>query len=119
MKTAAYLVVSVFVLAGTLYVAPAAGDSVPELARVGEVRAFAVAPGNSQVIAELHHDGWLEARGQLLSAHDTRHYTRSSDGLGPRTVSLRIASPFPIFALAQGAWPRRIIRSASSALEIW
>ena len=70
MKTVAYLVVSVFVLAGTLYVAPAAGDSVPELARVGEVRAFAVAPGNSQVIAELHHDGWLEARGQLLSAHE-------------------------------------------------
>ena len=70
MKTAAYLVVSVFVLAGTVYVAPAAGDSVPELARVGEVRAFAVGPGNSPVIAQLHHDGWLEARGQLLSARE-------------------------------------------------
>jgi len=35
-------------------------------ARVGEVRAFAVAPANTDAIARLHHDGWLEARGQLL-----------------------------------------------------
>ena len=119
MKTAAYLVVSVFVLAGTLYVAPAAGNCMPELARVGEVRAFAVAPGNSQVIAELHHDGWLEARGQLLSARELQALYKVIRRLGPRTVSLRITSPFPIFMLAQNAWPRRMIRSVSWALEIW
>ena len=68
MKTTTYLVASVVALAVTLSVVPVAGNTTTEGARIGEVREFAVAPGNRQVIAQLHHDGWLEARGQLLSA---------------------------------------------------
>ena len=68
MKTTTYLVALVFALAVTRYVVPVAGNATTESARVGEVREFAVAPGNTQVIAQLHRDGWLEARGQLLSA---------------------------------------------------
>jgi hypothetical protein len=35
-------------------------------ARIGEVRMLAIAPDNRSVVAELHRDGWLEARGQAL-----------------------------------------------------
>ena len=48
--------------------ASAADDSSVERPRIGEVRSLAIAPGNKDAVAELHHDGWLEARGQLLSA---------------------------------------------------
>lgn len=34
--------------------------------RVGEVRALAIAPGSAEAIAQLHRDGWLEAKGQLV-----------------------------------------------------
>ena len=47
--------------------ASAADDSAVGRPRIGEVRSLAIAPGNKDAVAELHHDGWLEARGQLLS----------------------------------------------------
>jgi hypothetical protein len=50
--------------------ASAADDVAAGRPRVGEVRAFAVAPSNKEAVAELHHDGWLEARGQLLSVSE-------------------------------------------------
>jgi hypothetical protein len=68
MKTSAYVFVFVYILAATLYVVHAGGNTPTEAPHVGEVREFAVAPGNDEVIAQLHRDGWLEARGQLLSA---------------------------------------------------
>jgi hypothetical protein len=68
MKTTTYLSVSILVLAATLSVARAQGVGASQAARIGEVREFAVAPGNTKAIAQLHHDGWLEARGQLLPA---------------------------------------------------
>jgi hypothetical protein len=40
-----------------------AGDGTPT---VGEVRAIAVAWNNPQINQQMHRDGWLEARGQLL-----------------------------------------------------
>ena len=68
MKTNAYVFVFVYILAATLYVAHAGGNTPTEAPHVGEVREFAIAPGNDEVIDQLHRDGWLEARGQLLSA---------------------------------------------------
>lgn len=50
-----------------------AGARVPEEARpaaqtrIGEVRMLAIAPDNQSVATELHRDGWLEARGQMLA----------------------------------------------------
>jgi microcystin-dependent protein len=35
--------------------------------RIGEVRLIALAPGNADVVTQLHQEGWLEANGQLLS----------------------------------------------------
>jgi len=48
----------------------AAGDSPVLQPLVGEVRVLAIAPTNNTMIAELHRQGWLEARGQLLSTRD-------------------------------------------------
>src|ERR1700733_2166332 len=68
MKLSAYLLVVVCILAAPLYIVHASDNASTEGARVGEVREFALAPGNDQVITQLHRDGWLEAHGQLLSA---------------------------------------------------
>jgi hypothetical protein len=68
MKANAYVFVFVQILAATLYVAHAGGNTPTDAPHVGEVREFAIAPGNDEVVAQLHRDGWLEARGQLLSA---------------------------------------------------
>jgi hypothetical protein len=38
--------------------------------RPGEVRTIALAAGNVDAIAQLHREGWIEARGQLLSTAD-------------------------------------------------
>jgi hypothetical protein len=38
--------------------------------RPGEVRAMAIATSNVDAIAQLHREGWIEARGQLLSTAD-------------------------------------------------
>ncbi|HET9834547.1 MAG TPA: phage tail protein [Vicinamibacterales bacterium] len=35
--------------------------------RIGEVRVIALAPGNQDVVTQLHQEGWLEANGQILS----------------------------------------------------
>ena len=35
--------------------------------RIGEVRIIAMAPGNQDVVTQLHQDGWLEANGRILS----------------------------------------------------
>lgn len=35
-----------------------------------EVRAFAIDPADQRALRELHHAGWLEAMGQLLSTQD-------------------------------------------------
>jgi microcystin-dependent protein len=35
--------------------------------RIGEVRIIAMAPGNQEVVTQLHQEGWLEANGQVLS----------------------------------------------------
>jgi hypothetical protein len=49
-----------------------AGARVPDDARsaaqtrIGEVRMHAIAPDDQSIAAELHRDGWLEARGQTL-----------------------------------------------------
>jgi hypothetical protein len=45
----------------------AADDSSAERPRVGAIRSLAIAPSNLKAVAQLHHDGWLEARGQLLA----------------------------------------------------
>src|SRR5579871_4663811 len=44
----------------------AATSAAQDHPRVGEVRAFAVAPANQETVAQLHRDGWLEANGRLL-----------------------------------------------------
>jgi hypothetical protein len=48
--------------------AASVSNEVPSAARpvVGEMRMIAIAPGSRTVAVELHRDGWLEARGQLL-----------------------------------------------------
>jgi hypothetical protein len=45
----------------------AADDASADRPHVGELRSLAIAPSNLKGVAQLHHDGWLEARGQLLS----------------------------------------------------
>jgi hypothetical protein len=67
MKRSTVLVLVLCALAGVA--AARVADEVPSTAqpRVGEMRFIAVAPNNESVVAELHHDGWLEARGQLLA----------------------------------------------------
>ena len=52
------------IMSGVLTGAAYAADS----PRLGEVRTFAVARGNQDAITQLHHDGWLEANGRVLSA---------------------------------------------------
>jgi len=37
---------------------------------IGEVRATAIAWDNPQITEQMHRDGWLEARGQLLQTRD-------------------------------------------------
>lgn len=66
--TLCVLMLCIVALVVTPRVTLVADEGSTGLPRVGEVRRFAVAPGNADVIAHLHHDGWLEARGQLLSA---------------------------------------------------
>jgi hypothetical protein len=48
----------------------AADGSSAERPLVGEVRSLAIAPSNLNAVADLHHDGWLEANGQLLSSSE-------------------------------------------------
>ena len=67
-QSGAQLVLTLLVLIGPSVHAAAAHEvSVPR-PMTGEVRMLAVPPTNAKVIARLHHDGWLEARGQLLLA---------------------------------------------------
>jgi len=68
MKITMSLVCSVVTLIGTWGVALAADDLSAGRPLVGEIRSLAIAPGNTDAVVELHHDGWLEARGQLLAA---------------------------------------------------
>jgi hypothetical protein len=69
MKRSMVLVLVLCALAGVG--AARVADEAPSTASpiVGEMRFIAVAPNNQTVVAELHHDGWLEARGQLLAAN--------------------------------------------------
>ena len=46
--------------------AGALAASADERPYLGEVRAIAMAKGNQDTVAKLHHDGWLEANGQTL-----------------------------------------------------
>lgn len=67
MRITMYLTFTVFatiVASGSVSVA---ADSSLRLPLVGEVRSMAISPGNKDAVAEMHREGWLEARGQLLS----------------------------------------------------
>jgi len=44
-----------------------AGDPLGTSPRVGEVRGFAIGRPNVVAVADMHRDGWIEARGQLVS----------------------------------------------------
>jgi microcystin-dependent protein len=44
-----------------------ASDGSPAGPRIGEVRVIALAPGNQDVVTQLHQEGWLEANGQVLA----------------------------------------------------
>src|SRR5215471_16666374 len=46
--------------------ASVAGAQTPKF-EIGEVRMMAIAAENRSAVEELHHEGWLEAHGQLLS----------------------------------------------------
>jgi microcystin-dependent protein len=50
-----------------LIVTPSAADGQSAGPRIGEVRIIAMAPGNQNVVAQMHQDGWIEASGQILS----------------------------------------------------
>jgi DNA-binding response OmpR family regulator len=64
------LILSTFILIGVSALAVASDDAVTARPLVGEVRALAIAPGNTKAVSELHRDGWLETRGQQLSSRD-------------------------------------------------
>ena len=63
MKTIA----SLLFCAAALGAAPRAASAADH---VGQIRAFALAPGNSEAVDALHREGWLEARGQRLPVHE-------------------------------------------------
>jgi hypothetical protein len=63
-------ILSILILVGLPTAAIASGDTAASRPLVGEVRAIAIAPGNTKAVSELHRDGWLETRGQLLSSKD-------------------------------------------------
>jgi microcystin-dependent protein len=46
---------------------------------VGEIRVMAVAAPDTRVVAQLHEQGWIEARGELLSAAE---YPELFDAIG-------------------------------------
>jgi Phage Tail Collar Domain len=64
MKFAAVALASCSMLIGAAGVVRAADAPA---ARVGEVRSFIVDTTDSSQIAALHHDGWIEARGQVVA----------------------------------------------------
>ena len=53
-----------------LFAAARATADQPQASRpvVGELRTFAVPPGDSTSRLQLHHQGWIEANGELLEA---------------------------------------------------
>jgi len=63
--------------AASLPGAARAADATTDHARVGEVRTFAVSPDNGQAVAALHHDGWIEANGELLPVKDFQDLYRA------------------------------------------
>jgi len=68
MKRVSTLVGFLGILAVLSHAASAAADDKSPSARVGEIRAFAITRTNADAIADMHQSGWIEARGQLLSA---------------------------------------------------
>jgi len=54
-------------IAALSVVVAATDGSVTAGPRLGEVRVIALAPGNQELVAQLHQEGWLEANGQVLS----------------------------------------------------
>ena len=66
MRVASYYVLSAVLLCSAAS-AWAADDRLAKPC-VGEVMALAIDPNNAKAAVELHHDGWLAAQGQLLSA---------------------------------------------------
>jgi hypothetical protein len=68
MKMATSLALSAAVLVGACGVASADDELLPARTHVGEVRSFAIPASNVEAVAEMRRHGWLEARGQILSA---------------------------------------------------
>jgi hypothetical protein len=87
MQQGAVIVATLLVPALLSLPALAADDLPPAQPLVGEVRALAINPTNPALIAQLHQQGWLEARGQLLSKeqfprlYQTVGRTWTSDGV--------------------------------------
>jgi Phage Tail Collar Domain len=63
-----YVALSTFALFCVPLTASAADIGVPGRIYVGEVRTMVIAPDNRAAIDALHHDGWIEARGTVLSS---------------------------------------------------
>jgi Phage Tail Collar Domain len=55
------------VLACSLVLGLPAAAGAADAARVGEVRSFVVDVSSADQIAALHHDGWLEAKGEMVA----------------------------------------------------
>jgi hypothetical protein len=66
MKIATTLIAAAALVAGLSIHGLRASDA-SDRPVVGQIRALALAPASPR-IADLHHQGWLEARGQLLDA---------------------------------------------------
>ena len=63
-----YVAMSTFALFCAPLTTSAADSGAPGRVYVGEVRTMVVAPDNRDAIDALHHDGWIEARGMVLSS---------------------------------------------------
>jgi microcystin-dependent protein len=60
-------VVFVASMIAALSVMVSAADGSAAGPRIGEVRVIALAPGHQEVVTQLRQEGWLEAKGQILS----------------------------------------------------
>ncbi len=104
--------------------------------RVGEVRTFAIGADDSSVATELHRDGWLEARGQMLAVAEFPELykvvgrTWTSEGVAENRFAIpevsdrsqrRISSDNPFGVLGPGdlVTSGRVAKRPSAPLTRW
>jgi hypothetical protein len=99
-----------FAVAGLLIVSgPAAADPRDGRPIVGELRTFAIPPGNTAARDQLHRDGWLEADGRVVDTHSFQSLFRV---IGRTWTPATVASDEFAVPNLRGRW-RPLLSSAN------